>query len=153
MNDYYKGMSTPKLTKKYLPNSPEAKKNLNNSVLSEIVNENIDPVKLKSRPDLTLTPSKIVLNNPKARAEFIKFANAPENRIIDSMEEVVKIAKKYAPEGIDVSDEIISRTTFMNSGLRDLITKPVAFSNPFEGRGERPMIVTGKHQFLLEHIF
>ena len=86
------------------------------------------------------------MDNPKAKAEFIKFANAPENRIIDSMEEAGRIAQKYAPEGVEVLEGYKSRTGFMDSGLRDLITKPVEFSNPFEGRGERPDETTAESQ-------
>ena len=50
MNDYYDGMGTRKLTAKYLPNSNAAKANASSTVLEDVVNENIDPKKLKNRP-------------------------------------------------------------------------------------------------------
>ena len=50
MNDYYDGMGTRKLTAKYLPNSNAAKANKSSTVLEDVVNENIDPKKLKNRP-------------------------------------------------------------------------------------------------------
>jgi len=50
MDDYYSGMGTKKLTKKYFPNSPDAKANASSTVLETVINENIDPVKLANRP-------------------------------------------------------------------------------------------------------
>ena len=50
MNDYYSGIGTKKLTKKYFPNSPEAKLGNSSTVLETVINENIDPKKLKNRP-------------------------------------------------------------------------------------------------------
>ena len=50
MDDYYSGMGTKKLTKKYFPNSPEAKLGNSSTVLETVINENIDPVKLANRP-------------------------------------------------------------------------------------------------------
>jgi hypothetical protein len=147
LEDYYKGIGTKLLTKKYFPNSPEAKKGTSSTVLENVIDEKADPVKLKNRPSFVATgsgvsPAQIILNNPQAKAEFIKFSNAPENRILDSMEEAGKIAKKYAPEGVKISG-YESRTGFQDSGLRELITKKVEFSNPFEGRGEGDRVATG----------
>ena len=147
LEDYYKGIGTRELTKKYFPNSPEAKKGASSTVLENVINEKADPVRLKNRPSFVATgsgvsPAQIILNNPKAKAEFIKFGNAPENRILDSMEEAGKIAKKYAPEGVKIAG-YESRTGFQDSGLRDLITKKVEFSNPFKGRGEGSRVATG----------
>ena len=146
LEDYYKGIGTRELTKKYLPDSPDAKKGKSATVLEEVIKEKADPVRLKNRPNFIATgkgvsPAQIILNNPQAKAEFIKFSNAPENRILDSMEEAGKIAKKYAPEGVKISG-YSSRTGFMDSGLRDLITKEVEFSNPFKGRGEGSRVAT-----------
>jgi len=147
LEDYYKGIGTRELTKKYFPNSPEAKKGASSTVLETVINEKADPARLKNRPSFVATgkgvsPAQIILNNPQAKAEFIKFSNAPENRILDSMEEAGKIAKKYAPEGVKISG-YESRTGFQDSGLRDLITKKVEFSNPFKGRGEGSRVATG----------
>ena len=50
MDDYYSGMGTRKLTAKYFPNSPAAKRNASSTVLESVINENIDPVKLANRP-------------------------------------------------------------------------------------------------------
>jgi hypothetical protein len=146
LEDYYKGMGTKQLTKKYFPDSPDAKRGAASTVLENVIEEKADPKKLKVRPSFIVTgegisPAQIILNNPKAKAEFIKFGNAPENRILDSMEEAGKIAKKYAPEGLKISG-YKSRTGFMDSGLRDLITKKVEFSNPFIGRGEGDRVAT-----------
>ena len=146
LEDYYKGIGTRELTKKYFPNSKEAKTGRSATSLERVIDEKADPVRLKNRPNFVATgkgvsPAQIILNNPKAKAEFIKFSNLPENRILDSMEEAGKIAKKYAPEGIKISG-YSSRTGFMDSGLRDLITKEVEFSNPFKGRGEGSRVST-----------
>jgi hypothetical protein len=146
LEDYYKGIGTRELTKKYFPNSPNAKKGTSATVLEEVIKEKADSKRLKNRPDFIATgkgvaPAQIILNNPLAKAEFIKFGNAPENRILDSMEEAGKIAKKYAPEGLKISG-YTSRSGFMDSGLRDLITKEVEFSNPFKGRGEGERVAT-----------
>ena len=146
LEDFYKGIGTKELTKKYFPDSPDAKKGTSSTVLEEVIKEKADPERLRNRPSFIATgkgvsPAQIILNNPQAKAEFIKFSNAPENRILDSMEEAGKIAKKYAPEGIKISG-YSSRTGFMDSGLRDLITKEVEFSNPFKGRGEGSRVAT-----------
>jgi len=146
LEDYYKGIGTRELTKKYFPDSKEAKTGRSATSLERVIDEKADLVKLKNRPNFIATgkgvsPAQIILNNPQAKAEFIKFSNLPENRILDSMEEAGKIAKKYAPEGIKISG-YSSRTGFMDSGLRDLITKEVEFSNPFEGRGEGDRVAT-----------
>ena len=50
MDDYYKGDSTIKLTKKYFPNSTEAKAGKSSTVLESVIKENTDPEKLKKRP-------------------------------------------------------------------------------------------------------
>jgi len=50
MKDYYKGMGSPTLTKKYLPNSPNAKKGTSATVLTDVIKENIDSKKLANRP-------------------------------------------------------------------------------------------------------
>ena len=71
-----------------------------------------------------LSPANIILNNPEAKKEFIKFANTKGNTILNSMEEAGKIAKKYAPEGSKISG-YTSRSGFNDSGLRELITKKV----------------------------
>ena len=147
LEDFYKGIGTRELTKKYLPDSPDAKKGKSATILENVIKEKADPERLKNRPSFIATgkgvsPAQIILNNPQAKAEFIKFGNAPENRILDSMEEAGKIAKKYAPEGIKIAG-YESRTGFQDSGLRDLITKKVEFSNPFKGRGEGSRVATG----------
>ena len=85
---------------------------------------------LANRPKISgatgkgLSPANIILNNPEAKKEFIKFANTKGNTILNSMEEAGKIAKKYAPKGSKVSG-YTSRTGFNDSGLRELITKKV----------------------------
>jgi len=147
LEDFYKGIGTRELTKKYLPDSPDAKKGKSATILENVIKEKADPERLKNRPSFIATgkgvsPAQIILNNPQAKAEFIKFGNAPENRILDSMEEAGKIAKKYAPEGVKIAG-YESRTGFQDSGLRDLITKKVEFSNPFKGRGEGSRVATG----------
>ena len=71
-----------------------------------------------------LSPAKIILANEKAKEEFVKFANTKGNTVMDSMKEAGVIAKKYAPVGTKVSG-YTSRTGFIDSGLRDLITQNV----------------------------
>jgi len=52
LRDYYKGVGTKKLTKKYFPNSPEAKKGTSSTVLENVIKENLDPEKVKARPNI-----------------------------------------------------------------------------------------------------
>jgi len=52
LRDYYKGVGTKKLTKKYFPNSPEAKKGTSSTVLENVIKENLDPEKIKARPNI-----------------------------------------------------------------------------------------------------
>ena len=138
LEDYYSGMGTRALTKKYFPNSADAKKGTSSSVLENVIKENADAKKVAKRPSPIgttakgVSPAKVILNNPKAKAEFIKFANAKGNTILMSMEEAGKIAKKYLPEGTKVSG-YSSRTGFMDSGLRELITKKVQLGSNPEG--------------------
>ena len=138
LEDYYSGMGTRALTKKYFPNSADAKKGTSSSVLENVIKENADAKKVAKRPSPIgttakgVSPAKVILNNPKAKAEFIKFANAKGNTILMSMEEAGKIAKKYLPEGTKVAG-YSSRTGFMDSGLRDLITKKVQLGSNPEG--------------------
>jgi len=136
LEDYYKGLGTKELTKKYFPNSNDGKKGRSSTVLESVIDENADPVRLKNRPDIQgktgggVSPAKIILSNPDAKAEFIKFGNNPKNKILDSMKEAANIAKKYAPvEGLKIT-EYTSRSGFMDSGLRPLITKTVQLGSP-----------------------
>ena len=50
MKDYYAGMGTSRLTKKYLPNSIAAQSNQSSTVLGDVVKQNIDSKKLANRP-------------------------------------------------------------------------------------------------------
>jgi hypothetical protein len=136
LEDYYKGIGTKELTKKYFPNSNDAKKGRSSTVLESVIDENADPVRLKNRPDIQgktgkgVPPAKIILSNPDAKAEFIKFGNDPKNTILDSMKEAGNIARKYAPiKGLKIAG-YSSRTGFMDSGLRPLITKTVQLGSP-----------------------
>ena len=136
LEDYYKGIGTKELTKKYFPNSNDAKKGGSSTVLESVIDENADPVRLKNRPDIQgktgkgVPPAKIILGNPDAKAEFIKFGNDPKNTILDSMKEAGNIAKKYAPiKGLKIAG-YSSRSGFMDSGLRPLITKNVQLGSP-----------------------
>ena len=52
LRDYYKGDSTIKLTKKYFPNSKEAKAGKSSTVLESVIKENLDPEKIKTRPNI-----------------------------------------------------------------------------------------------------
>ena len=52
LRDYYKGVGTKKLTKKYFTNSPEAKKGTSSTVLENVIKENLDPEKVKARPNI-----------------------------------------------------------------------------------------------------
>jgi len=52
LRDYYKGDSTIKLTKKYFPNSKEAKAGKSATVLESVIKENLDPEKVKARPNI-----------------------------------------------------------------------------------------------------
>jgi len=138
LKDYYSGMGTRALTKKYFPNSADAKKGTSSSVLENVIKENADAKKVAKRPSPIgttakgVSPAKVILNNPKAKAEFIKFSNAKGNTVLMSMEEAGKIAKKYLPEGTKVAG-YSSRTGFIDSGLRDLITKKVQLGSNPEG--------------------
>jgi len=137
--DYLSGLSTIKLTKKYLPNFKGRSSTTLESVIKDMIAgklpTKITKTELDKRPRIVgttakgVSPAQIILNNPKAKAEFIKFGNAPGNKILDSMEEAGKIAKKYAPEGVKVSG-YTSQTGFKDSGLRKLITKTVQLGSP-----------------------
>ena len=50
MKDYYAGMGTQRLTKKYLPNSTAAQSNQSSTILEDVVNKNINSKKLSNRP-------------------------------------------------------------------------------------------------------
>ena len=50
MKDYYAGMGTQRLTKKYLPDSTAAQSNQSSTILEDVVNKNIDSKKLVNRP-------------------------------------------------------------------------------------------------------
>ena len=52
LRDYYKGDSTIKLTKKYFPNSKDAKACKYATVLESVIKENLDPEKVKARPNI-----------------------------------------------------------------------------------------------------
>ena len=52
LRDYYKGDSTIKLTKKYFPNYKEAKAGKSSTVLESVIKENLDPEKVKARPNI-----------------------------------------------------------------------------------------------------
>ena len=50
MKDYYAGMGTQRLTKKYLPDSTAAQSNQSSTILEDVVKKNIDSKKLANRP-------------------------------------------------------------------------------------------------------
>ena len=132
--DYLKGSSTINLTKKYLPNSKAKSSTTLESVIKDMIagksSTKITKAELAKRPNIIgttakgLSPAKIILANEKAKEEFVKFANTKGNTVMESMKEAGVIAKKYAPVGTKVSG-YASRTGFMDSGLRDLITQKV----------------------------
>jgi len=132
--DYLKGSSTINLTKKYLPNSKARSSTTLETVIKDMIAgklpTKITKAELAKRPNIVgttakgLSPAKIILANEKAKEEFIKFANTKGNTVMDSMKEAGVIAKKYAPVGTKVSG-YTSRTGFIDSGLRDLITQNV----------------------------
>jgi len=132
--DYLKGSSTINLTKKYLPNFKGRSSTTLETVIKDMIAgklpTKITKAELDKRPRIIgttakgVSPAQIILNNEKAKKEFIKFGNTKGNTILDSMKEAGVIAKKYAPEGVKVSG-YTSRSGFMDSGLRKLITQNV----------------------------
>ena len=132
--DYLKGTSTINLTKKYLPNFKGRSSTTLETVIKDMIAgklpTKITKAELDKRPRIIgttakgVSPAQIILNNEKAKKEFIKFGNTKGNTILDSMKEAGVIAKKYAPEGTKVSG-YTSRSGFMDSGLRELITQTV----------------------------
>ena len=132
--DYLKGSSTIKLTEKYLPNFKGRSSTTLESVIKDMIAgklpTKITKTELDKRPRIIgttakgVSPAQIILNNEKAKKEFVKFANTKGNTVMDSMKEAGVIAKKYAPEGVKVSG-YASRTGFIDSGLRKLITQKV----------------------------
>jgi hypothetical protein len=132
--DYLKGSSTINLTKKYLPNSKARSSTTLETVIKDMIAgklpTKITKAELAKRPNIIgttakgLSPAKIILANEKAKEEFVKFANTKGNTVMDSMKEAGVIAKKYAPVGTKVSG-YTSRTGFIDSGLRNLITQKV----------------------------
>ena len=133
--DYLKGSSTINLTKKYLPNYKGRSSTTLESVIEDMIagkyTTKITKTELAKRPDIKgtsakgISPAKIILGNEKAKEEFIKFGNTKGNTILNSMKQAAIIAKKYAPVGLKIQTEYTSRTGFMDSGLRDLITQNV----------------------------
>lgn len=133
---YLEGKSTIELTKKFVPNFKEKGTKKSSTTLESAIKSMIDgtaPVKitkaeLAKRPRILgstaggLSPAQIILNNPKAKKEFIKFGNTPGNTISDTMKEAGNIAKKYTKGKVS---GYTSRTGFIDSGLRKLITKNV----------------------------
>jgi hypothetical protein len=132
--DYLSGLSTIKLTKKYLPNFKGKSSTTLESVIKDMIAgklpTKITKTELDKRPRVIgttakgVSPAQIILNNPKAKQEFVKFANTKGNTVLDSMKEAGAIAKKYAPEGAKIAG-YTSRTGFKDSGLRKLITQNV----------------------------
>ena len=132
--DYLKGASTISLTKKYLPNFKGRSSTTLETVIKDMIAgklpTKITKAELDKRPRIIgttakgVSPAQIILNNEKAKQEFVKFANTKGNTVMDSMKEAGVIAKKYAPEGVKVSG-YTSRTGFTDSGLRKLITQKV----------------------------
>ena len=152
--EYLKGSSTIDLSKKYIKNFIPTKNKRSSTTLENLIESMKDPTsgspvkitktELKTRPELTgttaqgLSPAKIILNNPKAKKEFIDFANTKGNTISDSMKKAGEIAKKYSPEGTKVSG-YTSRTGFTDSGLRGLIKQRVQL-----GKQDLDPIVTAR---------
>ena len=103
--DYLSGLSTIKLTEKYLPNFEGRSSTTLETVIKDMIAgklpTKITKTELSKRPRIIgatakgISPAKIILNNPKAKSEFIKFANAKGNTVLMSMEEAGKIAKKH----------------------------------------------------------
>ena len=133
--DYLKGSSTINLTTKYLPNYKGKSSTTLESVIEDMIagkyTTKITKTELAKRPDIKgtsakgISPAKIILGNEKAKEEFIKFGNTKGNTILNSMKQAAVIAKKYAPVGLKIQTEYTSRTGFIDSGLRDLITQNV----------------------------
>ena len=78
--------------------------------------------------------------------------NNPKNKILDSMKEAANIARKYAPvEGLKIT-EYTSRSGFMDSGLRPLITKNVQLGSPGVDPELTKKLLKVKLQILQNHI-
>ncbi len=90
MDDYYSGMGTKKLTKKYFPDSPAAKANASSTVLEDIINENIDPKKLANRPAV------IGSNQHGTRKEQIKVLKEFQNYLAKNTEKFTSKATTEA---------------------------------------------------------
>ena len=90
MDDYYSGMGTKRLTKKYFPDSPEAKLGNSSTSLEKVINENIDPVKLANRP------AAIGSNQFGTRKEQIKVLKDFQNYLAKNTEKFTSKATTEA---------------------------------------------------------
>ena len=101
--DYLSGLSTIKLTEKYLPNFKGRSSTTLESVIKDMIAgklpTKITKTELDKRPRIIgttakgVSPAQIILNNEKAKKEFIKFANTKGNTVMESMKEGGVIAK------------------------------------------------------------
>jgi len=114
MNDYYDGMSTTKLTKKYLPDSSDAVKNISNTTLSEIINENKDPEKFIDRPII------VGSNQTGSRKEqienlndFQKYLSKNINKFSSKAEATQNLKDLFDGSKIDTLGNFISKTNIL----------------------------------------
>ena len=121
--DYLKGMSSIKLSEKYIPGYKGRSSTTLESIIKEM-KEGKFPTKI-TKKELANRPKIVglnqfednarkILDNPKIKKEFITYANKPGVLIKD-------ILDKYK----------ISRTTLYDTGLRSLITKNVQLGNQY----------------------
>ena len=121
--DYLKGMSSIKLSEKYIPGY----KGRSSTTLESIIKEmkegkfptKITKTELANRPKIVglnqfEDNARKILDNPKIKKEFTTYANKPGVLIKD-------ILDKYK----------ISRTTLYDTGLRNLVTKNVQLGNQY----------------------
>ena len=121
--DYLKGMSSIKLSEKYIPGYKGRSSTTLESIIKEMkegkLPTKITKTELANRPKIVglnqfEDNARKILDNPKLKKEFTTYANKPGVLIKD-------ILDKYK----------ISRTTLYDTGLRNLITKNVQLGNQY----------------------
>ena len=121
--DYLKGMSSIKLSEKYIPGYKGRSSTTLESIIKEMkegkLPTKITKKELANRPKIVglnqfEDNARKILDNPKLKKEFTTYANKPGVLIKD-------ILDKYK----------ISRTTLYDTGLRNLITKNVQLGNQY----------------------
>ena len=114
MKDYYAGVGTSRLTKKYLPNSTAAQSNQSSTVLEDVVKQNIDSKKLANRP-VAIGGNKYGTRKEQIKVlkNFQNYLSKNTNKFTSKAAAEANLKNLFKGSGTDTIGNFVSRTNIL----------------------------------------